>query len=172
MASDADAVDKGRRSFLSKITLGLFAVGLAGQGWTYMRSLVPNILYEPPRKFKIGLPQELAEGVNFIKSRRVFIIRANRQFSCISAKCTHLGCTVKHVSLAHPETIRSGGEELTVDHEFHCPCHGSKFRQNGRAYSGPAPGALPWHKLEIAPEDGQLVVDTSSSVNSDFKLVV
>ncbi|MCP4567444.1 MAG: Rieske (2Fe-2S) protein [FCB group bacterium] len=172
MASDEKTVDKGRRSFLGKMTLGLFTVGLFGQGWTYMRSLVPNVLYEPPQKFKIGLPEEMAEGVNFIESRRVFVIREGHQFTCISAKCTHLGCTVKYVPLAHQETIKSGGEEMTVSYEFQCPCHGSKFRQNGAAYSGPAPGALSWHKIEIAPEDGQLLVDVSSSVDNDFKLVV
>ena len=172
MASETNKVDKQRRALLGKLTLAFFSLGFVGQGWTYMRSLVPNVLYEPPRKFKVGIPGELAEGVNFIKERQVFVIRDGEQFSCISARCTHLGCTVKHVPLPREETVKTGGKELTQSYEFHCPCHGSKFRQNGAAYSGPAPGNLPWHKVEVAPEDGQLVVDVSSTTASDYRLVV
>lgn len=172
MPSETETVSKPRRSFLAKLTLGLFSVGLLGQGWTYLRAMIPNILYEPPKRFKVGLPSELAEGVNFIDSHRVYIIRKDNQYSCISGKCTHLGCTVKYVSLDHQETVEIRGQEVTVDHEFHCPCHGSKFRQDGSPYSGPAPSALLWHRLEVAPEDGKLVVDVSSSVDSDFKLTV
>ena len=172
MISDPDTVDRGRRSFLGKIALGFISIGLMAQGWTYLRSLIPNILYEPPKKFKVGLPEAMAEGVNFIDTQRVFIIKTGGHFSCLSARCTHLGCTVKHIQLSHEETVRLGGEEVTVDHEFHCPCHGSKFRQNGAPYSGPAPKGLPWHGIKIAPEDGQLVVDVSTSVDSNFKLVI
>ena len=172
MPSDSEKIDKGRRSFLGRLTFGAIAVGLMGQGWTYFRSLIPNILYEPSRKFKVGLPEEVTEGVNFIASRQVFIIREGKQFSCISARCTHLGCTVKYAPLDHEQTINLRGNEVTVNHEFHCPCHGSKFRQDGTPFSGPAPSSLPWHKLEVAPEDGKLLVDISTNVDSDFRLMV
>ena len=38
--------------------------------------------------------------------------------------------------------------------------------------TGPAPRPLDHFKLEVAPEDGQLVVDTSETVNQDFRLTV
>ncbi len=172
MTPELKTADRGRRSFLGKMTLAFFLIALPSQAWIYFRSLFPNVLYEPPKKFKVGMPQEFSEGVNFIDSQGVFIIREGQQFACVSARCTHLGCTVKHASLDHEQTVRSGGKELTVTYEFRCPCHGSKFRQNGAAYSGPAPSGLPWHKLEVAPEDGQLVVDKSQTVRSDVKLLV
>ncbi len=172
MQTGSEGAANGRRSFLGKITLGAFAAAFLGQGWTYLRALVPNIKYEPPKKFKVGSPVEFAEGINFIESKGLFIIREGSQYSSISAKCTHLGCTVKYAPLQHAQTVKVGGREITEKYEFHCPCHGSKFRQNGMPYSGPAPSSLPWHKLEIAPEDGQLVVDISTSVDSDFRITI
>jgi len=172
MPAESKSVNKERRSFLGKLTFGVISLGVFGQGWTYFRSLVPNVLYEPSKKFKVGLPDELAEGINFLEEQRVFVIREGNRYSCISAKCTHLGCTVKYAPLAHEQTIELRGEEMTVNHEFLCPCHGSKFRQDGSPFSGPAPSPLPWHELEIAPDDGQLVVDVSKKVNNDFKLTV
>lgn len=162
----------GRRAFLGKLTLGTFALAFLGQGWTYIRSLVPNILYEPPRKFKIGKPIEFAEGINAIESQGIFVIREGKLLSAISAKCTHLGCTVKHTTFDHEKIVKVGGKEISEKYEFLCPCHGSKFRQNGVPYAGPAPSPLPWLRLEIAPDDGQIIVDKSSPVGSDFKLTV
>ncbi|MCP4634068.1 MAG: Rieske (2Fe-2S) protein [candidate division Zixibacteria bacterium] len=164
--------NESRRSFMGKFTIGVFSIGILGQGWTYLRALVPNILYEPPVRFKVGLPEEFSEGVNFISSRQVFVIKDGSQYSCISAKCTHLGCTVKYIPLDHEQSVKIRGKEVQVKSEFNCPCHGSKFRQDGSPYSGPAPGALPWFKIDIAPEDGQLVVDVSAPVDSNFRLKV
>jgi cytochrome b6-f complex iron-sulfur subunit len=161
-----------RRSFLGKVTSGAFAVAILGQGWTYFRSLFPNVLYEPPIKFKVGFPRDFTDGIHFLEDQGIFLIKDGDRFSSVSAKCTHLGCTVKLNQFRHEQLVKVGGKEVTASYEFLCPCHGSKFRQNGIPYSGPAPSPLPWHSLEIAPDDGQLVVDKSSSVGSDFKLVV
>lgn len=166
--------DKGesRRSFLGKLTIGSLLLGLVGQGYAYLRSLLPNVLYEVPRRFKIGKPQELAEGEHFYDDQRVFVFKEKGTFHTVSAVCTHLGCTVKFVKLAKPKTVVIRGEEKTFEYEFHCPCHGSKFYGDGTNYAGPAPRPLDIYKIEIAPEDGQLVVDMSKPVDRDYRLSV
>lgn len=46
----------------------------------------------------------------------------------MSARCTHMGCTVAW---------------STADHVFECPCHGSRFGPSGDVVNGPATRPLP-----------------------------
>lgn len=163
---------EGRRSFLGKIGVGALVLGLVGQVYAYLRSLVPNVLYEVPRRFKIGPPRELPEGVHFIEDQRVFVFKEKGTFRTVSAVCTHLGCTVKYVKLRQPKTVKIRGETKTFDAEFHCPCHGSRFYGDGTNYAGPAPRPLDTYRIEIAPEDGQLVIDLSQPVDREYRLSV
>lgn len=48
------------------------------------------------------------------------------EFSCLSAICTHTGCTVAWAGKG-----------------FNCPCHGSRFDATGRVLQGPAGRPLP-----------------------------
>jgi len=45
----------------------------------------------------------------------------------INAVCTHLGCVVPWVPSAN---------------QFQCPCHGSRYNNEGRVVRGPAPLSL------------------------------
>jgi len=102
----------------------------------------------------------------------MFLFRDGSSFHAISGVCTHLGCTVKYSPFKQDQelTVR----KLTYESagEFHCACHGSRFRDEGTNFSGPAPRPLNWYQLELAPEDGQLVVNMSEEVDRDFRLVV
>ena len=144
-----------RRAFLA-LSLGwcsaAFAVlaSLAAAG----RFLVPNVLYEPERRFKALKPEDYPEGPTFLPNLRVFLFRKGNGFRAASAVCTHLGCTV---NLA--------GEG------FHCPCHGSVFDKSGTVMSGPAPSPLAWFELTLS-RDEHLVIDTSQQVKPDKYLVV
>lgn len=161
-----------RRNFLSRLGFGSILASFAGMSFSFMRSLVPNVLYEPPRRFKVGTPDSFAEGVKFLADERLYIFHEGRSYYAISAACTHLGCTVKYAALAKPKEIEIGGEKKTINWEFHCPCHGSKFYADGTNYAGPAPKPLAWHKIELAPDDGQLIVDLGSEVEQNFRLTV
>jgi len=144
-----------RRNFLS-LTLGwcsaLFALGasLAAAG----RFLVPNVLYEPNRRFKALKPEDYADGPTFLPNLRVFLFRKGNSFRAASAICSHLGCTVN---------LAGSG--------FHCPCHGSVFDQSGAVVSGPAPSPLAWFLLTLS-RDGRIIIDTSQQVKPDKYLVV
>ena len=154
MTKDSD--DKiQRRSFLSLCVgwcSGLFALGASLAAAA--RFLVPNVLYEPDRRFKALKPEDYAEGPTFLPNLRIFLFRKGNSFRAVSAVCTHLGCTVN--------LAKEG---------FHCPCHGSVFDKAGAVASGPAPSALSWFDVSLS-RDGHLVIDTAQQVKADKYLVV
>jgi menaquinol-cytochrome c reductase iron-sulfur subunit len=165
-------VNLHRRKLISRIGLGATLLAIGGQAYALVRSLVPNVLYEDPQRFKVGTLDQFTEGAKFIEDKRVFIFRQKNTLHCISATCTHLGCTVKMQRLDQPKKVNVRGREIEEQVEFACPCHGSKYYGDGTNYSGPAPRPLAHYKIEVAPEDGQLIVDTSETVSQDFRLTV
>ena len=56
---------------------------------------------------------------------KVFIVRDSDGVFALKAKCTHLGC----------KPIWNG-------QQFHCPCHGSIFTEEGEVVQGPAAKTL------------------------------
>ncbi len=161
-----------RRSFFHKVGLGSLLAGLAGLGIQSFRSLIPNVLYESPQRFKIGSPSTLADGMTFLEDKRLYVFKEGKSFYAISGACTHLGCTVKYTKLNQPKQVEVDGQKRDVKFEFHCPCHGSKFYADGTNYAGPAPRPLHWYKLEVSPDDGQLVVNMAEEVEQNFRITV
>ncbi|MBV8273945.1 MAG: ubiquinol-cytochrome c reductase iron-sulfur subunit [Verrucomicrobia bacterium] len=156
MSDTAAQNEVSRRDFF-ELTFGwlaaIFAVCASVVG--SIRFLVPNVLFEPSLVFKAGKPEDYADGsVTFLEEERVFLVRQGNTFRCLSAICTHLGCTVNR-----------------ADHGYHCPCHGSLFDELGNVKSGPAPRALEWFQMTLS-KDKRLLVDKSQRVNSDKYLVL
>jgi nitrite reductase/ring-hydroxylating ferredoxin subunit len=145
-----------RRGFF-QLTLGWlagsFAAAAAAAG--AVRFLVPNVLFEPSLRFKAGKPEDYPDGsVTFLEEERVFLVRQGKTFRCLSATCTHLGCTVDR-----------------ADHGYHCPCHGSVFDDQGAVKSGPAPRALEWFQVTLS-KDNRLLVDKNQRLAADKYLVL
>jgi cytochrome b6-f complex iron-sulfur subunit len=151
-APKAPAKGKERRFFLLSVFGSWFAIG-----WTTMtlgvigmllgtvRFLFPNVLSEPPSKFKVGDPRQYEDGkvVERYKSQGTWIVRYNGEIYALSTTCTHLGCT--------PNWLEREGK-------FKCPCHGSGFKITGVNFEGPAPRPLERWGIGIA-DDGQVIVD-------------
>lgn len=148
--------DPERRRFLQWIGQWSVVAAIATQLGGVVRAFVPRVLYEPSKKFKLGKPAQYPEGVTFVPKHKLFVVRERNQFHVISAVCTHLGCTVEW-----------NGE----GRQFDCPCHGSKFRANGKRFAGPAPRPLPWYPLSMSG-DGFLVVDSAKTVPSTYRFAV
>lgn len=173
LATDRDTPPSAsRRSFIEKLGVGATVLGLTGQALAYIRSLKPNVLYEEPRRFKVGTPDQFGEGGKFLEDKRLFIFKERNTFYAVSAGCTHLGCTVKMQKLNQPKKVKTRKREFEEQYEFHCPCHGSKYYGDGTNYAGPAPRPLDYFKLEVSPEDGQLIADVSQVVDQSFRLTV
>lgn len=161
-----------RRDFLIKMGTGAGVAALTGQAVASLRSLVPNVSYDAPTTVKLGPAAEFPDGLKFLSDERLFVFREGNTFHAISAVCTHLGCTVRAEALSSPETRSVGGLETRLSHRFLCPCHGSVYQGDGTNVSGPAPKPLAWYRLEVAADDGQLVVDLAAEVDPDFRLTL
>ena len=148
--------DVSRRGFF-QLTLGWLAAAFAVSASTVgaVRFLVPNVLFEPSLLFKAGKPEDYPDGsVTFLGDERVFLVRQGNTFRCLSAICTHLGCTVNRTGQG-----------------YDCPCHGSIFDDQGTVKSGPAPRSLIWFSVALS-KDNRLLVDKSKQVNPDKYLVL
>jgi cytochrome b6-f complex iron-sulfur subunit len=107
----------------------------------------PRATYGQPNRFSIGKPEEFPSGARIsLDTRRVCIVRDGDKVAAISTTCTHLGCIV-------------GVSETG----FACPCHGSRFDQDGNVTGGPAPRPLQWYQVSLAP-NGELEVDKDSEI--------
>ena len=161
-----------RRGLFEKAGIGALLASVTGAGYALVRSLVPDVLYEQPRRFKAGPSDAFQEGATFLEDQRVFVVRENKTFHAISAVCTHLGCTVKMVNLTQQKTVQIEGKTTEIRREFACPCHGSKYYADGTNYAGPAPRPLTCYRIEVSPDDGSLVVNLSEPVGRSFRLTV
>ena len=144
---------ESRRGFLRFLGKGAVFIAFLMQIAAAARAFVPNVLYEPSRRFKVRKPKDYPQGVTFDPDHRLFVVREQDDFHVVSAVCTHLGCTVQW---------KQGR------HEFACPCHGSRFHEDGANFAGPAPRPLAWHAVALAP-DGYLEVDTAQEVARGFR---
>ena len=59
--------------------------------------------------------------------------------------CTHLGCIYAWTP---------------TNNRFECPCHGSKYRLDGRRIESPAPRSLDRFKVEALAEDGTVLAES------------
>jgi cytochrome b6-f complex iron-sulfur subunit len=153
-AAAIEPSDLTRRRFFQ---LGCISLGAATAGFLLatFRYLVPNVVYEPARRFDIGPPLDFApDAATFLADDRLFVFNGADGFYAISSICTHLGCNVKHLGTG-----------------FECPCHGSRFDANGRVIGGPAPKPLSWYALSLSPR-GRLIVDLDQQVDPTFRLKV
>ena len=147
-ASDIDIDGVTRRSALKWMTLawtGFAAATVAGLTAT-ARFIFPNVLFEPPTRFKAGDPSSYSLGVDerWKEKYGVWIVRNIDSVYALVATCTHLGCTPNW---------------LPAQNKFKCPCHGSGYYVSGINFEGPTPRPLERTEITLSPDDGQIVVD-------------
>jgi len=145
--SGAEEAQVSRRRLLAWLS----SVGLFGSAvLAVISDLVffkPRVTYSPSARFSIGKPDDFPPGTRIARDvDRVCIVREGNRMAAISTTCTHLGCIVS-----------------ISDTGFACPCHGSRYDQDGNVTGGPAPKPLPWFKVSLAP-NGEIEVDKNSPI--------
>ncbi|MBI4511403.1 MAG: Rieske (2Fe-2S) protein [Deltaproteobacteria bacterium] len=144
-----------RRSLLLGIGWATLGLGTLESLWSTIRFARAPVSYGAPLKWTLGTLERFAPGVAvFFEKARVFVTRERRGVRAMSAVCTHLGCTVR----------REG-------QGFLCPCHGSRYDEEGHVVSGPAPKSLAYYHLE-QDKRGRLVVDLARPVSPEERLKV
>ena len=74
-------------------------------------------------------------------TRKIFIVREEKELFVLSPTCSHLGCLVSWNYLKQ---------------DFDCPCHGGRYDISGRVIGGPPPKPLTRLPYEI--KNGSLYV--------------
>lgn len=90
-----------------------------------------------PKKIPKG---SLAEGINILDG--VVLVKSRNTITAYEAKCTHLGCQLKH---SENGIIR-------------CSCHGSAFNDKGEAVKGPAFKSLTKLSIKLANDSQMLEI--------------
>jgi cytochrome b6-f complex iron-sulfur subunit len=147
--------------FGSSLAVGFTSLAVTHLMWLlgFARFMFPNILIEPPTRFKVGFPDSLAPGqveTKYIPQFGVWIVRyefdGQPMIFALKSVCTHLGCTPNW---------------LEAEQKFKCPCHGSGFYKDGVNFEGPAPRPLERYAISLA-DDGQLLVDKSRTFQQEL----
>ncbi len=132
--------EQSRRGFFGLILGTAFAVGMTSLaltntlwGLAVARFMFPNVLTEPPSRFKVGFKDNFAPGqveTKFVSMFGVWIVNGEyngkQQIYALKTVCTHLGCTPNW---------------LEAEQKFKCPCHGSGFYKDGINFEGPRPAS-------------------------------
>jgi nitrite reductase/ring-hydroxylating ferredoxin subunit len=125
-----------RRDFIKLSTNALFGLGgLLGLG-----GLIRYFNYYPaeaPVEFDLGDIANYPIGSRTVRNDiPAVIVNRDGEIVARSLVCTHLGCTVAESP--------SG---------FDCPCHGSRFDENGDVLAGPAQKPLKTLRVEILEDE-------------------
>jgi cytochrome b6-f complex iron-sulfur subunit len=136
-----------------------FAATMGLGGLATARFMMPNVLVEPPSKFKVGPPSDYppaSVATKWTAQYGVWLVHNEYNgkdlIYALQTVCTHLGCTPNW---------------LEGERKFKCPCHGSGFYITGINFEGPAPRPLERMAIRLS-EDGALEVDKSRKFQQEL----
>lgn len=135
-----------RRMFV--VRLGHWLAGLAAAA----AAVVAGVFLAPAsnrrsRRVLLGADGDFkVRTVTWLRGSDLFVLREEQGWGVFSARCTHLGCTVRRTAEG-----------------FVCPCHGARYDAYGRVSAGPARRALPWYRI-VRGSDGKLWADLAGEI--------
>lgn len=145
MSIDPNLPESGitRRNFLSLATKGVLALsGILGLGGL-VRFLGFQTEPAGTKQYNLGPAEGFLPGTRVVVAAgQAILIHDDAGLHAYSLVCPHLGCLVEQ------------GED-----GFACPCHGSRFNDDGSLARGPAAEGLRQLRLEQG-EEGELILFT------------
>ena len=131
MPTDANGDGMPRRTFLTDAALLALAAAASGTAYAAARLLAP--LRSQRQLIYLGERGDFVPGTwRLLPDAPIYVVVEDRGVAAISARCTHLGCTVRR---------RGDG--------FICPCHGSTFDGSGAPLALPATRPLQWLQVRV-----------------------
>jgi len=124
-----------RRDFIKKMAIGVSGL-LAIVGF---KAIVSSQSVHQKKSVVVELP--LPEGYSIHGD--VLIFKQGKKYSAFVNRCTHLGCSFRNV-------VADGIE---------CPCHGSKFGDDGVVTRGPAKDRLVSLPTKVMEAEKRLLVE-------------
>lgn len=130
-----------RRDFLKLASDAFLSVGaLLGLGGVF-RFLSYEMDPAPPSEYDLGSPYNYPQGTRAMLTHiPAVLIHDEQGFRAYSLVCTHLGCTVEQ-----------------TEKGFECPCHGSRYDNQGFVTRGPSKAPLRQLRVE-QNEKGNLIL--------------
>lgn len=168
-ADNGNQIDRGRRSLLLFLPLGIFATMAGTLAAAAFRFLRPVTAVQQETKWIDAMPMagikgdkpmmcpvmtERSSGWAMSMEEQQVIIVPGQNRKALSSACPHEGCSVAW----RDET-----------NDFFCPCHDSTFAADGARVSGPAPRGL--DPLPSREKDGMLQVQLQGFVNNTVERV-
>jgi cytochrome b6-f complex iron-sulfur subunit len=146
-----DEQNPTRRDFLNILLGSAGALAALEMAFVGLRFFSPRVAEgEFGAVFNLGSVDQYPPGsVTPFENGRFYLVRLDDGgMLALYYRCSHLGCTVPY----EPETGL-----------FVCPCHGSKFTEDGDVLNEPAPRPLDMFALTVN-EAGEIEVDTGNPI--------
>ena len=124
-----------RKKFIRRIAVVL----LLPVAWLINVTIERKIESEQ-KKNKILLPEDIAEGITILD--QIILVKTGSSVKVFSSRCTHLGCVINKID----------------NNEIVCPCHGSRFNEEGFPVNGPAAKRLEELAIQTDSKSGEKFV--------------
>lgn len=140
------AMMAGAWSFAATALAGTFVGSTLKRGKGATDTILGDLTIYGDKFRAVRLRIPVVDGWYRRVQQKTFYIRANKNDPSkpivLSAKCSHLGCTV------------AWNEEKN---EFQCPCHGGRFDEHGTVLGGPPPAPL--ERIESELRNGDVHIE-------------
>ena len=144
----------GRRDMVTACGRGALAAASVGGLGLGLAMLWPRAGAEAGVRVAVGRPADMAMGqvdARHLSRLGFWLVRDITGLFAVSARCTHLGCRLRHDPAANG---------------FRCMCHGSIFDAAGEVLRGPAVRAMDRFRVTL-DAGGTLLVDPSVCLRKD-----